>query len=238
MYRNCYWCNDRTQGGPCIKLATWDSEGRRVRVNRQFMPYVYIENPHGEYKSIFGTRLEKKEFDNPFERRKYVDRVTTDRIYENFDATNQYLLDTFWQDAEKEEFSRYELRTIFFDIEVDPIPGGEFPNPDEAKAEINIITAYDYCTKKYHVFSKNQYTGNDLIPDTVFILCKNERDLLRKFLDFWMGNDYPDIVAGWNSNGFDFPYVFNRIIKVLGDAAYYNLSPYGIVNVREGQDKM
>lgn len=238
MYRNCYWCNDRTQGGPCIKLATWDSEGRRVRVNRQFMPYVYIENPHGEYKSIFGTKLEKREFENPFDRKKYVDRVTTDRIFENFDATNQYLLDTYWETAEKEEFTKYELRTLFFDIEVDPIPGGEFPRPEEAKAEINIITIYDYLTKKYHIFSKYNYNGNDLLPDSVFIPCKNERDLLQKFLLFWQGNDYPDIVAGWNSNGFDFPYVFNRIIRVLGDAAYYSLSPYGIVNTRETTDKM
>ena len=119
MYRNCYWCNDRTQGGPCIKLATWDSEGRRVRVNRYFSPYVYIESPTGEFTSIFGTKLEKKEFENPFDRKKYVDRVTTDRIYENFDVTNQYLLDNYWETAEKEEFTKYELRTLFFDIEVD-----------------------------------------------------------------------------------------------------------------------
>ena len=49
----------------------------------------------------------------------------------------------------------------------------------------------------------------------------------------WCDRDYPDIVAGWNSNGFDYPYTFNRIKKKLGDAQFYRLSPYGVINERE-----
>ena len=55
--------------------------------------------------------------------------------------------------------STQKATTVRNIIEVDPLPNGEFPKPEEAKAEINIITAYDSLVKKYYVFSKNEYSG-------------------------------------------------------------------------------
>lgn len=136
------------------------------------------------------------------------------------------------------DFAKNDLRIIFFDIEVDPLPDGEFPKPEDAKAEINIITCWDSLDKKYHVFSKNRYTGNNLPDDAEYDYVPSERGLLLHFLDYWKSNNYPDIVAGWNSNGFDFPYTFNRIIKVLGEEAYNSLSPHDMVDTRIVKDKM
>ena len=238
MYRNAWWCSDESLGGPCIKLSTWDERGNRVRLTKPFSPYLYIEHPRGTYKSLFNTKLIKKEFEYPWERNRYLKNNSVKRIYENFDVCQQFLLDEYWDKVDKPEFTENPLRIIFFDIEVDPLPNGEFPKPEDAKAEINIITAYDSLVKKYYVFSKNDYNGNGLIKQAIFVKCENEKDLLRRFIEFWQDRDYPDIVAGWNSNGFDYPYTFNRIRKVIGDAAYFNLSPYGVVTEREAVDKM
>lgn len=237
-YRNAWWCSDESLGGPCIKLSTWDEKGNRVRLSKPFSPYLYIEHSRGTYKSLFNTKLIKKEFDYPWERNRYLKNNSVKRIYENFDVTQQFLLDEYWDKVDKPEFTENPLRVIFFDIEVDPLPNGEFPKPEDAKAEINIITAYDSLVKKYYVFSKNDYNGNGLIKQAIFVKCENEKDLLKRFIEFWQDRDYPDIVAGWNSNGFDYPYTFNRIRKVIGDAAYYSLSPYGVVTEREAVDKM
>ena len=237
-YRNAWWCSDESLGGPCIKLSTWDSKGNRVRLTKPYSPYIYIEHPRGTYKSLFGTKLIKKEFEQPWDRSRYLKNNETKRIYENFDVTQQFLLDEYWDRIEDKDFTANPLRIIFFDIEVDPLPNGEFPKPEEAKAEINIITAYDSLVKKYYVFSKNEYSGEGLIKQAIFVKCKDEKDLLQRFVDMWCDRDYPDIVAGWNSNGFDYPYTFNRIKKKLGDAQYYRLSPYGVINEREAVDKM
>ena len=53
--------------------------------------------------------------------------------------------------------------------------------------------------------------------DVVFILCQTEKDMLQKFLKFWDMEEWsPDIVSGWNIDGFDIPYLYNRLKNVLG----------------------
>lgn len=234
MYRNAWWSNR----DKCIRLRTWDKEGNRISGACSFKPYLYTEAKDGQYKSIFGGRLQKREFDTPFDRASFKKSYGSKRYYGDFDAAQQFLIDTFWRKVQDTDFSKNELRVIFYDIEVDPLPDNQFPVPELAKAEINIITAWDSLAKKYYIFSKYDYKGNDLIDNAVFVKCDNERQLLIKFIEFWKSNDYPDIVAGWNSNGFDFPYIRNRIIKVLGDSAFLSLSPYGEIREIVSIDKL
>lgn len=234
MYRNAWWDSKNK----VIQLRGWDNYGRRITVPIPFKPYLFVEHPQGEYKSIFNTRLEKHEFNSTFERRQFVDTYGTKRIFGNFDITQQFLLDYFWDKVGNEEFSARPLRTIFYDIEVDPLPNNEFPLAEEAKAEINIITAWDSLEKRYFVFSKYPYNGNNLIPNAKFLYCENEKKLLLRFLDFWKYNEYPDIISGWNSDGFDFPYIRNRIIRILGDNYFFKLSPYGHIGQHTTINKM
>lgn len=234
MYRNAWW----DQRKKCIKLRTWNKEGSRVSGSCTFKPYLYTESDDGEYKSIFGTRLQKRQFDTPFDKVKFKKDYGSKRYYGDFDASQQFLIDCFWNKVQDPEFSKNDLRIIFYDIEVDPLPDNQFPLPELAKAEINIITAWDSLEKKYYIFSKYDYKGNDLIDGAVFVKCDDERQLLLKFIQFWQSNDYPDIVSGWNSNGFDFPYIRNRIIKVLGDSYFLSLSPYGEIRETVSIDKL
>lgn len=236
MYRNAWWDPFKKD----IALSTWNKDGKRVRVHIPFKPYLYVENKSGKYKSIFGKPLMKREFDKPSLRQNFKREYGGERFYDDFDVTQQFLLDVYWSKVDDPEFQANPLRTIFFDIEVDPLPGGEFPNPDEAKAEINIITAYDYLDKKYHVFTKKKYGGHNLDDrdDIVWYNYDNEYDMLEGWMTFWKKDDYPDIVAGWNSNGFDFPYLFNRIIKQLGNEAYESISPYNSIYTHKKLNKM
>lgn len=223
-----------------ILLSTWDKQGKRRRVHVPFKPYLYVENKSGTYKSIFGKPLIKREFDKPYLRKRFMKEYGGERFFDNFDVTQQFLLDVYWNKVDNEDFREHPLRTIFFDIEVDPLPNGEFPNPDEAKAEINIITAYDYLDKKYHVFSKRKYNGTEARnrEDIVWYEYDTEYEMLEAWMDFWKKDDYPDIVAGWNSNGFDFPYLFNRIIRQLGEDVYNSLSPYDSIYTTPKTNKM
>lgn len=231
MYRHCYW----SQKDKCIKLRTWSKDNKRLTVDIPFKPYLYIDSPRGKYISIFETPVERVEFDTPGQRTKFVKSFGTKKYYENFDVTQQCLLDYFWDKYDKPGFDANPLRIIFFDIEVDEPDDGSFPEADRAPSEINIITAYDTFDKKYHVFSKHGYTGKDLGDDVIYQNCTTERGVLYSFIEFWKSNDYPDIVTAWNLNRFDMPYIVNRIRKVFGEEKLLELSPYQ--NYYESLDK-
>jgi len=55
--------------------------------------------------------------------------------------------------------------------------------------------------------------------------------MLREFVMFWQAN-CPDIMTGWNVEGYDVPYLINRITKILGEDYIRKLSPFGMVNSR------
>src|SRR5690606_7981370 len=57
---------------------------------------------------------------------------------------------------------------------------------------------------------------------------KLETDLLEAFLDAYEGIN-PTIITGWNLDGFDVPYLYNRIKRLLGERQANRLSPIGIV---------
>ena len=65
-----------------------------------------------------------------------------------------------------------------------------------------------------------------------YVKCADEFDLLRKFINY-LKDDYPDVITGWNSQLFDVAYISSRIIKVLGEKALEECSPWGIVTTSE-----
>lgn len=106
----------------------------------------------------------------------------------------------------------------------------EFPDAEEAKYPINVITMYSTNDNMYYTWGIHQpYTHSR--KDVKYIQCDTEFQLLSQFLDFWE-NNYPDVVSGWNSFGFDIPYIVNRISNVLGDRDASRLSPVNSIYYR------
>jgi len=68
--------------------------------------------------------------------------------------------------------------------------------------------------------------------DKIIIPCKDEKDLIYKFLEKWEECD-PTIVSTWNGDYFDIPYLYYRISKLLGVEVANKLSPLGKINVQE-----
>ena len=85
---------------------------------------------------------------------------------------------------------------------------------------------------KTYVLGTKYYKAKD--TSISYFLCEDEKDLLTKFLQLWSFVDL-DIVSGWSINGFDIPYLYTRIGKVLGDKDAKRLSPWGIVTEKETQ---
>jgi len=68
--------------------------------------------------------------------------------------------------------------------------------------------------------------------DVHYAKCRDEHDLIRRFIDFWT-RFHPDVISGWNIKTFDIPYLVNRITKLLGEDEAKKLSPWNRLSLRE-----
>ena len=57
---------------------------------------------------------------------------------------------------------------------------------------------------------------------------RDERDMLTYFINRF-AEIQPTVITGWNTDGFDIPYLVNRIKRIMGMGAVKKLSPCGIV---------
>ena len=229
-----------------ITVWGWDEAGNRSQYTETYKPYLYVETSKSavDAKSIFGTSLRRIEFPSNKDRRSFVDRHATGRVFHNFGCEQQYLIDNFRQFT-TEQLTQNPLRIYFIDIEVHS--PHEFPVATEAKHPVNIITIYDSLDGVFHTWGIKKFRrerlnevmteqGIETISQDKFryYTCRDEHDLFDKFTKFWIDN-FPDVVSGWNSDGFDIPYITNRLNNLFGPSAANILSPTKRVYAREGR---
>ena len=111
-----------------------------------------------------------------------------------------------------------KLQTAFFDIEVDFDPVRGFSRPDDPFNPITAVSVYlDWLDKLVTMVvppkSMSWETAEEICSkfDNCFLM-EREEDLLNTFLDLI---DDADILSGWNSEGFDIPYMVMRTNRVL-----------------------
>tara|TARA_R110002051_G_scaffold96868_1_gene167064 strand:+ start:12283 stop:14859 length:2577 start_codon:yes stop_codon:yes gene_type:complete len=223
MYRNVVYDNKRG----CCHLFTWDEDGNRILRECTHEPYIYLEDNKGKQTSIYKTKLSKKTFRNNYDRGRFLRDSNIKRVFENLPPAQQFLLDTYWKENESVEFSQFDLKICFFDIETYS-PNG-MPNPEDPEDAINAITLWDNLSKEYYTIGTKEITKPQ--DNVTYIACKTEKELLQTFINY-ISSDYPDILSGWNSEFFDMPYIINRIAKVCGEEAIHELSPLGRVHSR------
>jgi DNA polymerase elongation subunit (family B) len=120
---------------------------------------------------------------------------------------------------------------VFLDIETEM--GGalthdyirEAPMPITSIALIDKNTKSKYCfiVDKLGEMSETSENNKFIIP------CRTERELILKFLDKWEELD-PTIVATWNGEYFDIPWIYFRFKQIIGKDVN-RLSPIRKLNV-------
>jgi len=228
MYRNCVYTQKGGEG--VISLFTWDEEGNRQKLDSTFFPYYYVECKNADSYdgiSLYNTKVRRLNFQTDYERRQSLNNPVDLKIYENLRAEHQFLIDTYWDKKDSEDFTKFPLKVWYIDIEV--YSPDEFPHADKAAHPINAITAYDSLTQTYHIWGVGEY--HTTRTDVIYRNCKSERELLLSFLNLYM-MDYPDVLSGWNSEFFDIPYIINRITNMFGEELAQRLSPLGKIRCR------
>ena len=150
--------------------------------------------------------------------------------YGIFNPIDRYVRDNFWLTKQ------YNLkpRTWYLDIETRSTHG--FPKPELAQEEICLIQIYDTKLKKMIVFGLKEFVEQpDYKVNYEYIYKKfsNEYELIYGFLQTFKQLD-PLIIYAWNGDGFDFPYLYNRL-KNLGIPTM-KLSNYGTVKCVQGEN--
>jgi DNA polymerase elongation subunit (family B) len=181
----------------------------------QYWPTLYKLDEYGEHETLFGEKC------SPISG-KYDRKDPT--IYEkDIDRELVLLRDLYYKTDKMPEYHN----TVYLDIEIE-ILGALTPfTIREANAEVTAIALIDVSTKEKTCFILDKAGKiEDINQDgKVVISCPDENTLLRKFLLKWEQID-PTIVAGYNSDFFDIPYLYYRIQKRLGDEVN-RLSPIG-----------
>ena len=211
-------------------LYTGIRNGKKIRQKIPFKPSLFVPtNEESPYKTLYGDPLKKLKFESIKKAKEFVSQfesVGNFHVYGNTQYEYCLISDMFQTEI---EWDYNKIRIAIFDIEVnsDPETGG-FASAQDTFQPITSIALKFVGEEKYYLFGYHDFD----CPDNVYyIKCQDEWTLLKKFIEIW-SLEYPDIMSGWNSSGFDIPYLINRCYRIIGEKETRKLSPWNIIHDR------
>ena len=207
-------------------LFRYVNNGKSYSSKISYGPALYVPvNKQTNHRSLDGYNLHEMRFQDLNEAQDFADRykeVKNTKVFGQTQFAYQYISDEYPKTI---NWDKDLIKLFSLDIETATEHG--FPNIEEANEEILLITIKDNFHKQIVTFGTKDYTSTR--DDARYIKSANESMMLRTFVDFWQRN-CPDVITGWNINGFDIPYLVNRIRLLLGDDHVQKLSPWNLVN--------
>jgi DNA polymerase elongation subunit (family B) len=209
--------------------------GERVAKKIPFSPTLFVNSAKDvSWKTLDGTLVMPKSFETMRDAGDYIRQYEGVENYPVYGTTNyvtQFITEFYPNNL---TFDRDKIHVATVDIEVASDDG--FPFVAEAAHPVITITQKNNIDNVYRVWGLGDYDPfKCVIPGIkiVYKKCKDEIELLLDWLSYWSSNQgSPDIVTGWNTRLFDFPYLINRVKNVIGGDTYKKFSPWGIVDQR------
>ena len=227
--------------GSSIQIKYIKDGQRYKKTVSGYKPTLYTKSnePNTDKTSIFGDSLTSISFDSIREANEFVERyaeVDDFEIIGNANFDHQFITELY--SGKTPNFNPDEIHHALLDIEV--YSPDSFPYPKDAAAPVNGYTVYSNLHKKYFVCSDKPYLH---LPDSEvghlnveFKQVEDEREILMELLNLFEREEF-DLVSGWNSSGFDLPYIVNRCYKIIGeDTTKRKLSPFNNIYTRMGYD--
>ena len=209
------------QHGNQLLVREYD-KGKRVNRRVSYNPTLFVSTPRkSKWKTLDGRNIDSVPFKSIRDAKEFINmhQDTPDVLY-GLDSFQYVYIGDQYPDFVNWDINK--LLIITLDIEVESENG--FPDAQKAEEKLLCITVKNHSNKAIIVWGIGPYENDDVM----YIECKNELDLVKKFIQFW-SKTQPDIVTGWNVQFFDIPYLCNRITRLLGEKEVKKLSPWGIV---------
>ncbi len=196
--------------------------GERIHDIIEYTPYTFEStNKNTGYVALDGTPVIKLHHDSISEASAYIKTnkdVVGKKIFGIEAFEYQFINDNYPGEI---SYDPSLISVVTIDIETDSSNG--FPDISSADKAITAITLRK--TDRVITFGTQDY-----IPEldyVSYVKCKDEHDMLKKFLDVWSSDEWlPDIITGWNVEFFDMPYIINRIERLFGENTAKKLSPW------------
>ena len=197
-------------------MHVWDDELGYQKF--PFQPYGYLPSENGQYQTLDGVRLSKvsgnhRDNSNAYESDLNEEvRTLIDLYYENDDVSKGH-------------------RDFYFDIETAKDENG-YSTIEDVRTAITSIAYYDKTGNDRRVLildERGRIKESTIQGDGYTLeIFRDERDLLTRFINAF-SEIQPTVITGWNTDGYDIPYLLGRCKKVLGKQSIKKFSPAGIV---------
>lgn len=220
--------------GNTIYYRGYDEFNKRVSKRIAYEPYLFINSKTGEseYSTIDGLPVDRVDFEDIKSMKEFI------ATYKDVSGFDVYGMDKpiypFIHDYHQENIDYRKDRLNIVNLDIEVASEGHFASVENPDQEIITLTLEHKGT--FYAFGLKDWDP-DPVEDAgvVYIKCPNEEVMLTKFLDLWEQID-PDIVTGWFTDGFDIPYMIERMRLVFGEDFAKRLSPWGIILDGEEED--
>ena len=188
-------------------------EGKRAYKEYSTNYVLYYADPKGKQRSIYGDPVTR------FSTRKRAEFEKERRIHSNkqlFESDVNVVFRCLSDNYLNVEPPK--LHTCFFDIEVDFDPERGFSPTDDPFNPVTAISLYlDWLDQLVTLAIPPRHmtdeTAQELIKDFPnTFLFRSEIEMFETFFDLI---EDADVVTGWNSEGYDVPYMVNRVTRVM-----------------------
>lgn len=226
MENNRFYTSIAVHGNRVLVREIVDGiENRRID---QWGPTLYRRSKasDSDFVSLFKEPAKSVTFDSISDAKDFLEQYKDVSGMEIYGQTNWLLQYIHQYRLGEPVFS--QITVCALDIET-RVPESGFPKPINAEAEIVLISC-KFKGRTTVTFGLRGYKKPDPKHPVEYIECGDETTLLSEFLNWWENNT-PAVVTGWNIEGFDLPYLANRITKVMGQKSMLRLSPWRLVKV-------
>ena len=197
-----------------IHIVERDKKGKRIYQEYKAKYLFYYTDPKGKYRSVYGDSLSKitasnkNEFLKELRLHRSKSQIFESDINPVFRCLSENYLD----------IPPPDLHVCFFDIEVNFDPDKGFAPTDDPFNAVNSISMYlDWMDALITLCIPPAGYTEEQVQETVkhfenTVVCKTETEMFNLFFDLI---EDADVLTGWNSGGYDIPYMVNRVTQVM-----------------------
>ena len=212
LYKTCYTQRDKENGGYRVHL--WTDDGYKV-LNWHYP--AFEEDERGEYTGLKGESLRKTTNWN---------RENPGLHFHDMKPYQRFLIDLYGDNDEPSKTHR----EMFFDIEIEM--GGALTE-DYIRSAPKPVTSIAWWDKQADqwaiiIIDKKNQIKHTKAKNREIIPVATEHELLSLWIKR-LEEIQPDILIGYNSDYFDIPYLYYRMVNVLGRREASKISKIGKV---------
>lgn len=188
-------------------------QGKRTYKEYPTNYVLYYSDPKGKYRSLYGDPVSR------FSTRKRSEFEKERRIHSGKKLFESDINPVFRCLSENYlKVDAPKLHTCFFDIEVDFDPDRGFSPTSDPFNPVTAISMYldwqdtlvTLCIAPKHMSDETAWEITRKFDNC--LLFKSEKEMFDAFFELI---EDADVLTGWNSEGYDIPYMVNRVTRVM-----------------------